>query len=393
MSRNRYRLGRSVPLWVVDVLPTVVLLSVQWSVQLFNAWLQLDSRYHFIGFNPRVQAVESLMALALLLRRRYPVTVFAAVLMASTVSKVDGTFPVLVALSILAEQSLRRALGGATAYLAVTSFVYWHRVSPYDLSADPLYALTLSQRAVFAAAAVFLGRLIQTRRELARSMAELREAQEHERELHAQAVLARERAQLAREMHDVVSHQVSLIAVQAGALQVGARSADTREAARTIRKLSVATLEELRHMVTLLRAAGSRDTEITPQPTPDQLAELVAGSGLDARLVGEVPGDAGSTVQRAVYRIVQESLTNVRKHAPGATAVVEIRRPAAALEVTVSNTAPTRPGLRLPSSGHGLIGLGERAESLGGTLVSGPTPDGGYRVHATLPVPVPVPIP
>lgn len=104
-----------------------------------------------------------------------------------------------------------------------------------------------------AAAPVLFGQLLQAQRDLARRLVEIEEAREHERALHAQAVLARERAQLAREMHDVVSHQVSLIAVRAGALQVAAKDADAKEAARTIRSLSVTTLDELRTMVTLLR--------------------------------------------------------------------------------------------------------------------------------------------
>jgi signal transduction histidine kinase len=118
-----------------------------------------------------------------------------------------------------------------------------------------------------AAAPVLLGQLLQTRRDLSRRLEEIEEGKEHERALHAQAVLGHERAQLAREVHDVVSHQVSLIAVQAGALQVSAKEADSRAAARSIRALSVGTLDELRTMVRLLRASGGDATELAPQPT------------------------------------------------------------------------------------------------------------------------------
>jgi len=129
---------------------------------------------------------------------------------------------------------------------------------------------------------------------LARRLTEIEEAREHERALHAQAVLARERTQLAREMHDVVSHQVSLIAVQAGALQVAAKDAEAKEAARTIRSLSVTTLDELRTMVTLLRASGGSVTELTPQPTLADLHKLVESSGTQAQLAGELPPGVGS---------------------------------------------------------------------------------------------------
>ncbi|MFD7450923.1 sensor histidine kinase [Kitasatospora sp. NPDC059827] len=379
---SRLRAARSLPPRVVDILLVVVMLAIEWGFELFMVCYQRHTGYDLLVFAPQERAVESLMILSVLLRRRYPVAVFSAVLLASALTGITDNFLTLVVLGTVAERSLGRALGAAAAYLTLRSWTFWQGA---PLAGGPVYYLRLSEWAVLTAAAVLLGRLIHTRRVLARSMAELRETQEHERELHAQSVLARERAQLAREMHDVVSHQVSLIAVGAGALQIGADSSETREAARTIRKLSVTTLEELRHMVTLLRAVGSTDSGITPQPTRERLTALVTGSGLDARLIGEVPEGAGATVQRAVYRIVQEALTNVRKHAPGATATVEIRHHGQVLEVTVTNTAPTRAALQLPGSGLGLVGLRERAENLHGTLACGTTPDGGYRIHATLP--------
>ncbi|MEV6973282.1 histidine kinase [Kitasatospora sp. NPDC093806] len=361
------------PPWALDALLTVLAVADAWlsSVDFLQGYLALGGALW-----------GSLAALALLFRRRVPVLVFAVTFVMMALSPVDSVTAVLVALFTLAERFGNRwALGASAALYAVAANWTEYHGPAEDL--DQIYNTVISSGTAFTA--IFLGQLVKTRRELARNMAELREAQEHERELHAQAVLARERAQLAREMHDVVSHQVSLIAVGAGALQVGADSSETREAARTIRKLSVTTLEELRHMVTLLRAAGGTDSGTTPQPTREQLPDLVAGSGLDARLVGGVPADAGAAVQRAVYRIVQESLTNVRKHAPGATATVEIHGSDQALTVTVTNTAPTRPALRLPGSGLGLIGLRERTENLHGTLTCGTTPDGGYRVRATLP--------
>lgn len=104
--------------------------------------------------------------------------------------------------------------------------------------------------------------------------------------------------------------------VQAAALQVGADDPDTRQAARTIRSLSVATLDELRTMVTLLRASGGHATELAPQPTLADLRTLVESSGIDAELTGELPPTVGTPAERALYRTVQEALTNVRKHAP-----------------------------------------------------------------------------
>src|SRR6185503_14283048 len=159
-----------------------------------------------------------------------------------------------------------------------------------------------------AAAPIFLGWLM-------RALADVRQAREHERELDARAVLAKERNQLAREMHDVVSHQVSLIAVQAGALSVSAPDPGVKAVAENVRKLSVDTLDELRHMVNLLRASGSSATELTPQPTLSDLDRLVAGSGIETTLVGTAPEGVDAAFQRTVYRTIQEALTNVRKHA------------------------------------------------------------------------------
>jgi signal transduction histidine kinase len=186
-------------------------------------------------------------------------------------------------------------------------------------------------------------------------------------------------------MHDVVSHQVSLIAVRAGALQVGSRDPGTRDAAATIRRLSVQTLEELRHMVSVLRASGSRPTELTPQPSLADLRRLVDSSGIEAELCTDLPDDLPPAVQRAVYRTVQEALTNARKHAPGATATIHVRHRGGTVHATVANTAPTRPALPLPGAHHGLVGLRQRAELLGGTVASGPTPDGGYALRLELP--------
>ncbi|MCF1593190.1 sensor histidine kinase, partial [Streptomyces muensis] len=297
---------------------------------------------------PREQAVAALACAALALRRRLPLVVFLLTLPASLM--LDIVFAPFAALFTLAERSRDRRLLVACAVLFAVA-----AAAPWPLSGLASHERTWTLVYFFytlaaAGAPVLLGQLVQARRDLARRLAEIEEAREHERLLHSQAVLARERAQLAREMHDVVSHQVSLIAVQAGALQVAAKDPDFKEGARTIRSLSVDTLDELRHMVTLLRASGGRASELTPQPTLADLHKLVTSSGIDTRLTGELPSDVSTTAQRAVYRTVQEALTNVRKHAPGASATVRLGQDddGAAFTVTVTNTPPTRPSLPHP---------------------------------------------
>lgn len=164
-------------------------------------------------------------------------------------------------------------------------------------------------------------------------------------------------------------------------------------------------------MVNVLRGSGDRPMELTAQPSVGDLRQLVKDSGIEAELhtdlwtgaraaaaradgqpdhppdgVADPPEDLPPTVHRAVYRTVQEALTNVRKHAPGATATVRVRGVGSAVHVTVTNCPPTRPGLPLPGGGYGLVGIRQRAELLGGAVTSGPTAAGGYELRLELPL-------
>ncbi|MFF6787059.1 histidine kinase [Streptomyces sp. NPDC012510] len=326
-------------------------------------------------------ALAAVGCTALAFRRRFPLVVFLLTLPVALMQ--DVAVAVLAALFTLAERSRnRRLLAVCVALAAVASSTPWPLAEVDRTMTLVLFVYGLAT----AAAPALFGQLLQAQRDLARRLAEIEEAREHERTLHAQAVLARERAQLAREMHDVVSHQVSLIAVRAGALQVAARDVDAKDAARTIRSLSVTTLDELRTMVTLLRASGGDATELTPQPTLADLRKLVESSGTHVQLTGELPPTVSTPTQRALYRTVQEALTNVRKHAPGATASVELWQDGEGIGVTVTNTPSTRPSLSLPGSQQGLVGLRERADILHGTLDAGPTMEGGYRVRLRIPL-------
>ena len=372
MSAGR-ALWRRVPPWVVDA-GLVVLAAL-------DAWINLDD-----GATPLMWACAALGSAGLLLRRRFPFAVFLLTLPMLLFMDV-GVAPI-AALYTLATRN-RPLLAGCALLNAAATTLAWPLSETF--SGDPFSGdrtWTLIQfvyTLAMAFAPILCGQLVQARHDLARRLVEVKEAREHERALHAQTVLARERAQLAREMHDVVSHQVSLIAVQAGALQVAAKDPDARDAARTIRTLSVNTLDELRHMVTLLRASGGKETELTPQPTLADLQQLIANSGIETTLTGGLLPGISTTAQRTVYRTVQEALTNVRKHAPGARAEVRLWHDTQHFGVTVTNTAPTRPSVALPSARHGLIGLRERAELLGGALIAEPTPQGGYEIELRAP--------
>ncbi len=327
-------------------------------------------------------AVGVVACAALFLRRRYPLIAFLLTVPAGITQ--DAVVAPFVALYSLAVTARDRRLLGACATLSALAAVV-----PSPLADDPSWdaglVVAFAYRLALAAAPILLGQLVRTRHELSGRIAEIHEAREHERVLLARTVLAQERARLAREMHDVVSHQVSLIAVQAGALQVTAGEPAAREAARAIRSLSAGTLDELRTMVTVLRGDGESTTGFAPQPTLADLPALVEGSGIEVKLTGEITVALATPAQRAVYRTVQEALTNVRKHAPGATVTVELWADGPEAGVTVTNSPPTAPALPLPGGRLGLVGLHERAELLHGSLESGPTPDGGFRVRMRLP--------
>ena len=238
---------------------------------------------------------------------------------------------------------------------------------------------------------------VVTRRRLVRALTERAERAEREQQLLAEQARAEERARLASEMHDVVTHRVSLMVLQAGALRVTAPDEPTRKAAEELRAAGCRALDELRDLVGVLRTASDGDR--TPQeahPSTAELAALAAEStavGLPTELVEDGdPQLASPVVGRTIYRIVQEALTNAHKHAPGARVTVQVRYDPANVRVTVRGTRPTQPadaGLVDTGSGMGLVTLRQRVELVGGTLGAGPTADGGFLVEVTLPAYVP----
>src|SRR5215472_1313121 len=229
------------------------------------------------------------------------------------------------------------------------------------------------------------------RRRLVQALTERAERAERESELLAEQARAEERARLAGEMHDVVTHRVSLMVLQAGALQMTAPDEPTRQAADELRAAGCQALDELRDLVGILRTEPDQDES----PSAADFAALVAEStavGSPAELV-EVgnPALASPVVARTAYRVVREALTNVRKHAPGTRATVRVEYDEAQVRLSVRNTSPTgqRSALAGTGSGLGLAHLRQRIELVHGTLRAGPDPDGGFCVEATLPAYVP----
>lgn len=247
---------------------------------------------------------------------------------------------------------------------------------------------------VFTVALAAAGAYIGARRDLLASLRDRAERAEAERELRAAQARVSERSRIAGEMHDVLAHKVSLIALHAGGLEVNpsAPVEQVEHTAALIRSTAHDALEELRGVLGVLRTANGDPTAavLAPQPGYRDLPQLLAASrAAGVRIEAElVPVDLPDTLGRTAFRVVQESLTNVHKHARGAaTRVLVTGSAGAGLGVEVANRRPVSAGTLLPGSGSGLAGLRERVEVLGGTFGSGPTADGGWQVRVDLPWP------
>jgi signal transduction histidine kinase len=224
------------------------------------------------------------------------------------------------------------------------------------------------------------------------TLAALRERAERldrERELLADRAVAEERVRIAQELHDVVAHNVSLIVVKAQAL--GATVPDERvtDATDGIADLGRQAMAEMHRTLKLLRTSDDSAAR-APQPglaNLDKLLEQSRAAGLDVRLAIEgEPRELSQSLDLSAFRIVQEALTNVLKHASHARASVTVGYRPQALELTVVDSGNGTPAASVaPSGGHGLVGMRERAAMFGGTLTARPRDDRGFEVNAVLP--------
>lgn len=224
---------------------------------------------------------------------------------------------------------------------------------------------------------------------LGRYVASRRDAAERERSRRADEVRREERLRLAAEVHDIVGHRLSAMVLQAGALELTAAEGSTRRAAEELRAGGCVALDELRELVGLLSAAD-RAAPVVVEPFPD-LADLVAASEsvgipVDVAEDGD-PRPVSPVVGRTAYRVVQEALTNVRKHAPDTRVRVRVSHRPDGVRLTIDNTAPSAgaSGLGSAGGGTGLLGLRRRVELVDGAVRAGPRPGGGFRVEAELP--------
>ena len=326
----------------------------------------------------------ALSVLPLAARRYRPVPVFAVTLGAAVVLELlEGTFQAqasIVALYTVAAHRGRRAATWAMVATVVGIGVMLLNGPRWELIAG------VALLAVYAAAWA-VGDNMRTRRAHLRGLEERAERLERERLEHVRRATAEEQARIARELHDVIAHSVSVMVVQAAAAGdvFDSNPARAREALASIESTGRAALAELRRLLGIVRDA---DAAYAPQPGLaglDELAEHVRAAGVevDVRVEGaSAPLAAG--LDLAAYRIVQEALTNTLKHARATRATVTVRHRGAHVDLEVVDDGVA--GGSGDGTGHGIIGMRERASLYGGELRAGPRREGGFAVLVTLPV-------
>ncbi|MEU4034959.1 sensor histidine kinase [Streptomyces collinus] len=331
----------------------------------------------------------ALSCAALWLRRRWPVGLAVAMIPVGLLSNTAGGAGMAVVFTLAVHRPFRHVawIGGID--LALLPLFYWLRPDP-----ELPYAAVVAFTALLMLTLIGWGMFVRSKRQLMLSLRDRARRAETEARLRAEQAQRLAREAIAREMHDVLAHRLTLLSVHAGALEFrpDASREEVARAAGVIRESAHEALQDLREIIGVLRtgdgddAAGGR-----PQPTLAALDTLVAEcreAGMKVTLDHRVadPAAVPASAGRTAYRIAQEALTNARKHAPGCEAAVRVAgAPDGGLDITVVNSAPRTQAPPVPGSGQGLIGLAERATLAGGSLTHGPTADGGFEVRAWLP--------
>jgi signal transduction histidine kinase len=265
--------------------------------------------------------------------------------------------------------------------VAVTAAVFQGLADPDDPTGSMVTGL------LFMAALLVIA--VGVRRQ--RSRADRASRERDAAEARGRQVAAEERARIARELHDVVAHGMSVVVLQArgGRKVVDEDPASARRAFDAIERVSSDCLDEMRRLLDILRTAADHAAPLAPQPRLDDLTELVeqaraSGARVDLEVVGE-PRRVSPAVELSAYRIAQEALTNALKHATGSHMRVRVGYGPDEVTVDVTDDGPGQPTHRT-TPGHGLIGMRERADLYGGSLRTGAEPGGGFGVHAALPL-------
>jgi signal transduction histidine kinase len=334
-------------------------------------------------------AAGAVACVALWWRRAHPVAIFVVVVAAAAFSPL-ALGAGLVAVGTAASRARGRTLV-AVVVMSVAAGVVFPLVNPAGGEilrvGFPAFLLTVI--------AFGWGLYLRVRRELVASLRERAQRLEADQQRGAEQAREGERRRIAREMHDVLAHRLSLLSVHAGALEFhpDAPPGEIAEAAAVIRTSAAAALTDLRQVITVLREDATA-ADGPPQPGFSQLADLLeesraAGMTLHAHIDLPGPAQASETAGRTVYRVIQEGLTNARKHAPGAPVEVTVTtdgETVIAEVITRHPTVTTRSAPTAPAGpGAGLVGLAERVALTGGRLEHGPSAIGDFTLRATVP--------
>jgi signal transduction histidine kinase len=381
-ARRPGRPRRTARDWVVDFF--CFLLAV------FIGLLSADTMRHEDlpdGYAALDQLLGALACGAVWLRRRWPVALAVAMVPVAFVSNTAGGADVIALFTLAVHRPFRYVAWVGGVSVALLPLFFWLRPDP-----DLPYAWAVALGVALTAAVVGWGMFVRSKRQLMLSLRDRARRAETEAALRAEQAQRLAREAIAREMHDVLAHRLTLLSVHAGALEFrpDAPREEVARAAGVIRESAHEALQDLREIIGVLRA-GEPDESGRPQPTLGALEALVAESreaGMKVTLDQRVtdPATVPASVGRTAYRIAQEGLTNARKHAPGTEVTVSVTgAPGEGLEVTVRNPPPQGEVPHVPGSGQGLIGLTERATLAGGRLGHGRVEDGGFEVRAWLP--------
>jgi signal transduction histidine kinase len=374
--------GRSARDWIVDVaiFAAAVALGV---VTLSTSWSDHNTAGVLIDV-----VLGTLACLALWLRRTHPVGVGVLGVSAGAISSLaSGAAP--FALFGVAVRGSRRALV-ILAALALVAVAIFPAIYPSTGNYNEQFLFGL----LVVVVAIGWGLFTRVRRELVISLRDRAERLESEQQLRVTQAREAERRRIAREMHDVLAHRISLLSVHAGALEFrpDAPAQEVAEAAGVIRATAQTALQELRDVIGVLREDAEEGTPEPPQPTIAQIPALIEESraaGMRVSWREDVPDQDAIpyALGRTAYRVVQEGLTNARKHAPAAAVEVTVSansRPALVVEVISRRAIGEAQSNSLPGTGTGLVGLAERVALAGGELEHGPEANGDFVLRATL---------
>jgi len=345
-------------------------------------------------------ATALVVALPLLLRRRWPLPVLAVVAVVATVTSTHVEQPwvqvgaVLVA-SFAAGSESRDRTPAALVVLLVASLM---AIGFLAQDVDPAQSVVLPF--VVVVPSWLLGDIVRTRRLDDLALADDAARAARDQEQRVLAAVTEERRRMARELHDVVAHGVSVMLIQAGAARQVIRTSpdQAQEALLTVEATGREAMAELRRLLGVLNDDGEA-TSVAPQPGLGQLGALVdrvREAGLPAELtIDGAPGSLPASLDTTIYRLVQEALTNALRYARRAATLVRVTFDETQVRVEILDDGPSPTGDASEGSGRGLIGMRRRAEQAGGRLEAGPRLGGGYAVRAWLPlegVPTPVPV-